>query len=580
MAAGGRAGRVETGVPVAVSAASASSLFRFEGFVLDEAHRSLRHADRVVELRPRSFDVLAYLAGAAGRAVGKDELLQAMWPGVVVTEDSLTRCISDIRQALGDDGQRIIKTLPRRGYVFVAQLSAPADPADPEGAAPGGLRQPPAQRGWLWAGAALLVAGIVVGIAMWWSGNTPAVPDAPRLSIAVLPLASRNAEQAWFADAMTEEITVDLSRIPDAVVIARSSAESYRGKAVDARQVGRELGVRYVLEGQLDRIDDAVRLTLQLIDAGNGRALWSERIDGDRRDLGELQRRVTATVANSLQIRLVEVESVRSLRRTAAGVDAQDLALQAWSLTESHRTPEAIAQARELAERAVASDPKLAYAWAMLARSYSRDVGGRYMHLRGATRQQWLQRAIEAADRAYMLDPNDSRVVGTRAFALALQGRSDEALVLYERAVALNRNDALAWHGISYANATLGRQDESVKAGHEAIRLSPRDDSLNGFYVVIAAAHLYAGRDREALEMARRSALERPDHSVAHSWVASAAAHLGDHDQARAAIAEFRRLLPHYTVASFRAEKLCANALCEAQRERYYAGLRLAGLPE
>ena len=152
--------------------------------------------------------------------------------------------------------------------------------------------------------------------------------------------------------------------------------------------------------------------------------------------------------------------------------------------------------------------------------------------------------------------------------------------MLYERAVALNRNDAMAWFGISYANVVLGRQDQAIHAGHEAIRLSPRDANLNTIYVVLAAAYLFQGRDREALDMARRSALERPDHSVTHSWVASAAANLGDLDAARAAIAEFRRQLPQYTIASFRAEKLCSNATCESQRERYYEGLRKAGLPE
>ena len=398
-----------------------------------------------------------------------------------------------------------------------------------------------------------------------------------------MPLASRGSGQQqpdYLAEAMTEEITADLSRIPDAVVIARSSAESYRGKAVDARQVGRELGVRYVLEGQLDRAGETIRLTLQLVDAANGRTLWSERIEGERRDLADLRRRVTATVGNSLQVKLVAAESARSRQLSAADVDAHDLALQAWALNEGHRSPEVIVQARALAERAIALDAKSAFAWTALAWTYLRDVNARYTHRYGATRQQWLQNAIDAADRAYLLAPNDSRVVGVRAYALAQLGRAGEALVLYERAVALNRNDSLAWFGISYANAVLGRLDEAIKAGHEAIRLSPRDNNLAGFYVVIAAAHLYAGRDREALDMARRSALERPDHSVAHSWVASAAANLGEAETARAAIAEFRRLLPHYTVASFRAEKLCANATCESQRERYYEGLRKAGLPE
>lgn len=167
-----------------------------------------------------------------------------------------------------------------------------------------------------------------------------------------------------------------------------------------------------------------------------------------------------------------------------------------------------------------------------------------------------------------------------RATVLSLQARSEEALALLERQIALNRNDATAWYRLSYTYATLGRAEEAITAGHEAIRLSPRDAQLCGFYVVIAAAHLHLGEDRKALEWARKSALERPDFSIAHSWIASAAAHLGDATTAHAALAEFRHLQPQYTIGSFRAEGLCANAVCRSQRERYYAGLEKAGLPE
>jgi len=551
-------------------------LFRFNGFVLDVAHRSLRHADREVDLRPRSFEVLAYLVSAAGRAVGKDELLQAVWPDLVVTEDSLTRCISDIRQALGDEGQRVIKTLPRRGYVFVATLvdAQPAQEPAARAMATEGARR------WPWMLGVAAVLALLVGLAAWhWGG-----PDsqAPRLSIVVLPLTSRDADdsQGWLADAVTEEITVDLSRIPDAVVIARGSAESYRGKAVDARRIGRELGVRYVLEGQLEHADAAVRLLLQLVDARSGYVLWAERIEGERHDLASLRQRVTATVANSLQIRLAEVESSRSRQLPAADLEARDLALQAWSRGQLVRTPQVVVEQRELAQRAIARDANSALAWAALARSYNWDVSHRYLPLRGVTREQWLDRAIEAADRAYNLDANDPRVINARAFALALRGRSEEALSLYERAIGLNRNDALAWFGVSYSHATLGHTQDAIAAGHEAIRLNPRDANIGGFYVVMAAAHLYAGNDAQAVEWARRSALEKPDFSVAYSWLASAAALSGDTATAQSALSTFRRLLPQYTVTSFRAEKLCANALCESQRERYYEGLIKAGLPE
>jgi TolB-like protein/cytochrome c-type biogenesis protein CcmH/NrfG len=420
-------------------------------------------------------------------------------------------------------------------------------------------------------------------LAWWWQQRSaPVVPPAPpRLSIAVLPMASEGGDPAQdrLAAVLTDEITVDLSRIPESFVIARATADSYRGRSVDARQVGRELGVRYVLDGGLVRLGDAVRLTLQLVDGESGRALWAERIDGEVPDLPALYRRVTGTVARSLDLKLQEVETARA--RAQPGADLQDLLLQArWMLQFSRTTPDSLQQARQLLEQVSARDPGSALAFALLAQTYNYDVSQRWLSLRGATREQWLRQADRLSAQAFQLDPADPRVVGVRGTTLALAGRSEQAAELLERQIGLNRNDASAWFWLGYARCTLGRQDEAIAALEQARRLSPRDPHLNGIFVVTAAAHLYLGRDREALEWARRSVLERPQHAVAHSWVAAAAANLGETETARAALAEFRRLLPSYTISSFRDERLCANDLCRTQRERYYAGLAKAGLPE
>jgi TolB-like protein/DNA-binding winged helix-turn-helix (wHTH) protein/Flp pilus assembly protein TadD len=582
---------------------------RFEEFDLDIGRRTLYRGGRTLELRPRSFDVLVYLAQAAGRSVGKDEILAAVWPDVVVGEESLTRCVSDIRRVLGERGPDIIKTLPRRGYLF----AAPVDPVPaPSAASPdakagqaslagdaaalglparGGVgavapetamlvrRSASAIARWSRVAAAAFAAA---ALAWWWQRDTPVESSAPpRLSIAVLPLASQGGDPAQdrLAAVLTDEMTVDLSRIPESFVIARATAETYRGRSSDARQVGRELGVRYVLDGGLVRMGDAARLTLQLVDSESGRALWAERIDGEVSDLPALYRRVTGTVARSLDLRLQEVEGARASARPAA--DLQDLLLQArWMLFFSRTTPESLQQARRLLEQVSTRDPGSALAFALLAQTYNYDVSQRWLSLRGATREQWLRHADRLSAQAFQLDPADARVVGARGTALALAGRSEEAAELLERQIALNRNDSTAWFWLGYARCTLGRQDEAIAALEQARRLSPRDPHLNGILLVTAAAHLYLGRDREALEWARRSVLERPQHAVAHSWVAAAAANLGEKETASAALAEFRRMLPSYTISSFRDEQLCANALCRSQRERYYDGLAKAGLPD
>jgi len=565
-------------------AVDAAAVFRFEDFVLDPARRSLSRAGRAIELRPKSFDVLVVLVQSGGRAVAKEDILQSVWPGLVVTDESLTRCVSDVRHALGDHAQRLVKTLPRFGYQFAVpvlqgpagdEAPTPARPAQSSAAAGAG----PALR-WLWPGAALLIIVAAVGAAWLRDGSRPGGTPAD-LSLVVMPLGSRNGDAPldYLAEAMAEEITVDLSRIPGSVVIARSSADSYRGRRVDARQVGRELGVRYVLEGSLDRLDHEIRLSLQLVDAASGHTLWAERFDGSLGDTAALHRRITGIVAQSLHLRLIEAESARAGRQPANDASAHDLTLRAWSQLRQS-TPESVAAARETLQQALARDPQSALAWSLLADTYTSDVGRRLLHRRGASREQWLERAAQAAERAYEIDPNNPNAVGARATVLSLQARSELALAMVERKLALNRNDASAWFRLSYTYATLGRAEEAVKAGHEAIRLSPRDRELCGFYVVLAAAHLHLKQDRAALEWARKSALERPDFSVARAWIASAAANAGELDTARQAIAEFRRLQPDYTVGSFRAERLCATATCEAQRERFYAGLLKAGLPD
>lgn len=577
-----------------------AAVFHFDDFELDARRRTLRRSGVDVELRPLAFDALACLLRHPGHVVSKDELIAAVWPGMVVTDDSIARCISDVRRALGDVEQRLIKTVPRRGYTLAVPVeldgpalarreglaprtpradTAPAPPATGEAgpARPWRLRMP----AWI-LGAGLVLLGIGLAGAIWgWRQPAETGSGRSGLSIVVLPLSSEGGDLAQdrLAAALTDEITVDLSRIPETFVIARATADTYRGRGVDARQVGRELGVRYVLDGGLVRLGEAVRLTLQLVDSESGRALWADRVDGDLADLPALYRRVTGTVARTLDLKLQEVETTRARFRPAA--DLQDQLLQArWLLQFNRATPDSVQQARQLLERALARDPGSALAFALLAQTYNIDVAQRWLGQRGATREQWLQQADRLTERAFQLDPGDARVVGARGTALALAGRSERAVDLLERQIALNRNDASAWFWLGYARCTLGQQEEAIAALAQAQRLSPRDPNLNGIFLVTAAAHLYLGHDREALEWARRSVLERPQHAVAHSWVAAAAGNLGDVEGATKALADFRRLLPSYTIQSFRDERLCANERCRGQRERYYAGLAKAGLPD
>lgn len=578
------------------SEAPLDHVFRFEGFTLDAGRRELRRGAATVDLRPKCLDLLTCLLRRAGQVVTKNELMEQVWLDVVVTDESLTRCISDIRQALGDAEQAIIKTVPRRGYVLVsavvsdtpmpAEWAAAFDPAPPSHPPTATSAEPVGKRASRWSLGALGLAGSLVLAMAGYSAvrffGAPSAIGAPSLSIVVLPLVNvgGDREQDYFAEGLTEDLSTDLSRIPQSLVIARSSAQAYKGQAVDARRIGRELGVRYLLEGSVQRLGDQVRLNLRLIDAESARELWADRMDGSRTDLAALQTSVTGVVARTLHLQLAEAEAQRALRVRPVNPDARDLAWQAWSALEQ-RTPESVASSRQLLERAVAMDATSAFAWSLLSETYTTDLLMRWLSRRdGATRDAWLSQARIAADRAYAIDPNNLYALGAMGAVLQVSGEPERALAMLSRQVEVNRNYAPAWHKISYTHATLGRQEEAIRAGDEALRLSPRDGRLYSFLVVTAAAHLYAGRDREALVWARRSIDARSDFSISHAWAAAAAANLNEMDTARKEIGEFQRLQPHYTVESFRREGQSQNPDFLRQRERFYAGLRKAGLPE
>ena len=349
----------------------------------------------------------------------------------------------------------------------------------------------------------------------------------------------------------------------------------YEGKPVDVRQIGRELGVRYVLEGSVQRIDDLVRLNLRLIDAQSGGELWADRMDGSRLALGDLQRQVTGTVARTLHLELIAAESRRSQTLHPTNPNAQDLIWQAFAVMQRF-TPESNVAARDLLQRSLAIDPDSACGWAGLAHTYASDLANRWVV--GAARDEWLVRAEQTANKGYAIDPDDQTVLSALGRVLVLLGKPEQGLVMFRRVVALNRNYAPAWLSISLASADLGKTDESIVAAQEALRLSPRDTRLHVILATIAAGHYYAGRDQDALAWARRSATAKPEYGISHAWMAAAAANLGDTASAREALAEFKRLRPDSTIATLRAERQSANAEFLRQRERFYQGLQKAGL--
>jgi TolB-like protein/DNA-binding winged helix-turn-helix (wHTH) protein len=568
----------------------------FDGYTLDPLSGRLTLAGADIALRPKAFEVLCRLVESAPNLVPKERLIDAVWPDVVVGDDSLVQCVREIRIALHDDEQKLIRTVPRRGYVFTRPVSEAIDLPSPQRSpaphaasetAPADARAPRRARWWL---AGSLAAALVVVIAVFaqehfnvlidrWLARS-AAPSTAALTIAVLPLRnlSGDADQDYLAEALSADLTTDLSRLPNSMVIARASAARYRGAAVDSRRVGAELGVRYLIQGSVRRLDDDVRLNLQLIEAATGEELWADRFDERRDRLATLQRQVTASLSRTLHVRLVDAESQRRLREHAGHPMAEDLALRGWYLWQQNR-PDTVARARELLLQAVQLDPTYAYAWACLNFTYISDLTNNWIDLRsGHTWAEWLQRADEAANKAYQLDPNLSASMGARSATLMLQGRTDESIALREKQIAIAPNDPIAYHNLAALKLHAGHPEQVLAHEQQAMR----DPKLHQMMGIVALAELHMHHDRQALQWAERAVAVNPDYGGGHAYVASAAAHLGDASRAHSALAEFRRELPKHRIQTLRDEfsSYSSQADYQAGQEHYYDGLRKAGLPD
>lgn len=303
-----------------------NEMYRFAGFTLDRRHRCLRAGDHPIELRPRSFDVLACLVERAGRLVSKDELIEAVWPNVVVTDESLTRCICDVRRALGDSEQEIIKTLPRRGYLLAERVEPDPDgllsdgpplPADPIGvavsretagdstAANNSWRPTKFWRRWCIPIGTLILALTLISGA-WWLLQPVASSVAEYPSVAVLPLLNLSDDPGLdhFSDGIAEDITLGLTKFGTLSVIARSSAFRFREAAVDARHIGQDLGARYLLQGSIRRDSERLRIIVQLVDADSGRQLWAEHYDREPGGSFVVQDELTQRIVTTLVTRI------------------------------------------------------------------------------------------------------------------------------------------------------------------------------------------------------------------------------------------------------------------------------------
>ncbi|WP_454630157.1 tetratricopeptide repeat protein [Bradyrhizobium cenepequi] len=406
--------------------------------------------------------------------------------------------------------------------------------------------------------------------------TTPSSLSAPRLSMVVLPFANigDDPEQDYFVDGVTESLTTDLSRINGSFVIGRHTAFTFKGKAVDLKQIGRELNVRYVLEGSVQRGGNRLRVNVQLIDAETGKHLWAERFDKPVADLFDMQDEIVSRLANTLNTQLVEAEARRAER--SLHPDAMDLIFQGMACLNKGRTSEYLAQSRGFFEPALALDPKNVEALVGLAVVDAAAVGMALTVERAAR----LAAAETALIMALSLAPQHARAHWLLGNIKMFTNRAAQGIAECEQALALDRNLANAHAYIGRAKYLLGRGEETEAHVQEALRLSPRDTEAFVWMIFAGFAKLQLGADQEAVARFRRSVEINQNHPRAHIYLATALAHLGQLDEARSAAQAGLALDPTFTISRFRANVPSDNPTYLAGRERFYEGMCVAGVPE
>ncbi|MFN0192534.1 MAG: adenylate/guanylate cyclase domain-containing protein [Aestuariivirga sp.] len=399
------------------------------------------------------------------------------------------------------------------------------------------------------------------------------LPDKP--SIAVLPFQnmSGDPEQEYFADGMVEEIITALSRMKWLFVIARNSSFTYKGRAIDVKQVGRDLGVRYVLEGSVRKAGNRVRITGQLIDAATGAHLWADRFDGAVADVFDLQDQVTASVVGAIAPKLEQAEIERSKRKPTERLDAYDYFLRGMSAFHQFNKP-ANAEALAMFSRAIEIDPRFASAYGMAARCYLQRKGFGWV----ADRKHEIAETKRLARTAAELGRDDAIALCAAGFSLVVVvGDLEDGAALIDRALSLNPNLGWAWHVSALAKSYLGDPEAALEHAFRAIRLSPQDPQMSGMHIAVATAHFVAGRYDEALAEAELAVRGQVNFFVGTCVAAASAALAGKTVQAEKAMARVRELNPALRLSNL-------NELLTFRRggdfERWVEGLRLAGLPE
>lgn len=509
-------------------------IYRFGDHVMDTQNFELLRAGRPVQLEPQVFSLLVHLIANSGRVVTKDELVEAVWHERIVSDATINSRINAARRAVGDDGktQGVIKTVPRRGFRFVADVVADDAPAAAASADPLPL------------------------------------PDKP--SIAVLPFTnlSGDVEQEYFAEGIADDIITELSRMPWFFVIARNSSFTY--KAVDVKRVGRELGVAYVLEGSVRKSGNRLRVNAQLVDAATGNYVWADRYDREITDIFDIQDEITQAIIGAVAPEFLSAEFRRTRQKRPTELTAWECVMRGraiiWKLAR-----EDMSLARQLFEQALSLSPDRGLGASDLALVHFLDA----FYGWGESPEGSLKTMVETAERAVALDDHDPLALTILAWAYNFAREWDEALATIDRAVSLSPNFAPAIGVRGTILACADQPHEGIAAINDAVRRSPRDGFLPFWFMGLFWAHHTLGDYEQALAAAQRAVRAAPRNPTFRRQVAMAQHMLGRAAESRESLDQYLALVPEATIEVVRN----IPSRNQAALDRYVDALKQAGLP-
>lgn len=514
--------------------------FRFENHELDSDLRELSRDGIAIPMQPQVFDLLLFLVAQRDRVVSKDDLVAEVWGNRAISDSALNSRINAVRKALQDDGkaQRLIRTIPRKGFRFVGECVAVAPVAQKVAAEP---------------------------------ASVPAAAASDRPAIAVLAFKnmSDDEEQEYFCDGISEDILTALSKVRWFFVIARNSSFTYKGQNVHIRRIAEELRVRYIVEGSVRKAGDRVRISAQLNDAITESHIWAEHFDRKLVDVFAVQDEITNAIVAAVEPQIYAAENFRAQRKPPASLDAWDLLMRAlshyWRVTREDHVA-----AQALLEKAIEIDPNYGQALSVLATSHMFGV-----HLGWAELAKAAPLAEHAATKAVQLDREDAWAHTALGSVYFSTRRLGDALSEFETALRLNSNFCLAQGYYALALSYAGRTEDSFEAAQRAIRLSPRDPSLAIYYGIAGYARFMTRQYDEAVALAREAIRHRGDLTGAYRVLAVSAGMSGDTSTASMALQELRRTQPSISLSWIATQLPWSN---EADREHYLEGFRRAGL--